>query len=66
MPALLSVFGNMFTGASGAQGTSAVMQLTQAAQAAEAAAARQRTMIYVGGGLLAALAVGGVIYYVVR
>jgi hypothetical protein len=66
MPALMSIFGNLFTGASGAQGTSAVMQLTQAAQVAEAAEARQRTMIYVGGGLLAVLAVGGVIYYVLR
>jgi len=66
MPALLSIFGNLFQGASGAAGTEAVLKLEAAQQAADKAAANQRTLIYLGGGLLAALAVGGVIYYVAK
>ena len=66
MPALLSIFGNLFQGASGAAGTQSVMQLAAMQEAADKAAANQRTLVYIGGGLLAALAVGGVIYYVAK
>lgn len=66
MPALLSIFGGLFQGASGAAGTQSVMQLSAAREAADKAAANQRTLIYIGGGLLTAAAVGGVLYYIVK
>ena len=61
-----SLIAGLFQGGSGKEGTESVLQLTRAQQIADETAARQRLIVYAGGGVLAALAVGGVLYYVLR
>ena len=64
--AWLSLIPGLMQGASGSAGTQSVLQFSAMQQAADKAKANQRTLIYIGGGLLAAATVGGVLYYVLK